>query len=174
METMVKPPRTGIEAFELLPEGTFCQLINDAIIMSPAPNTPHAIVQSNIHTDINNHVRRYGLGLLFFAPVDVYLDNKNVYQPDIFFIADKNRHLVKARGVFGAPDLVIEILSHDRNYDLVDKKKVYEKCGVKEYWVVDPVTKWCEGFTLNNGAFISLGESTGKLQLKLLDLQITY
>lgn len=48
METYVTPPRTGMEAFELMPEGTRCQLINDAIIMSPAPTTAHARVLSKI------------------------------------------------------------------------------------------------------------------------------
>jgi Uma2 family endonuclease len=104
----------------------------------------------------------------------VYLDEKNIFQPIILFIENERKHLIKERGIFGAPDLVIEILSYNRNYDLVDKKNVYEKRGVKEYWVVDPVTKWCEGFTLNNGSFISLGENKGKLYLKIFDLQITY
>ena len=48
METYIKPPRTGMEAFELMPEGTFCQLINDVIIMSPALTTSHALTQSKI------------------------------------------------------------------------------------------------------------------------------
>jgi hypothetical protein len=38
MQTYIKPPRTGMEAFELMPEGTLCQLINDVLIMSPAPH----------------------------------------------------------------------------------------------------------------------------------------
>lgn len=48
MQTFVRPPRTGMEAFELLPEGTHCQLINDVIVMSPAPTTPHFRTQSKI------------------------------------------------------------------------------------------------------------------------------
>ncbi len=48
METYIKPPRTGIEAFELMPEGTLCQLINDVLVMSPAPTTPHARAQNKI------------------------------------------------------------------------------------------------------------------------------
>ncbi len=48
MGTMIRPPRTGMEAFKLMPEGTFCQLINDALIMSPAPSINRAKVQNEI------------------------------------------------------------------------------------------------------------------------------
>ena len=47
METYIKPPRTGMEAFELMPEGTLCQLINDILIMSPAPTPSHQDFQNN-------------------------------------------------------------------------------------------------------------------------------
>ena len=67
----------------------------------------------------------------------------------------------------GAPDLVIEILSKgNRKYDLKDKKDVYEQSGVKEYWVVDPETKWCEGFILTVKKF--------QLSLQVIDLQISF
>ena len=55
METYVRPPRTGMEAFELMPEGTFCQLINEVIIMSPPPATSHARVQRKIFSLLNNY-----------------------------------------------------------------------------------------------------------------------
>ena len=70
--------------------------------------------------------------------------------------------------------MVIEILSEDRNYDLKKKKKVYEETGVIEYWVIDPETKWCEGFILENGAYQSLGEGNGKLTIKMFDLPISF
>lgn len=174
MHTLERPPRTGIEAFELLPEGTLCQLINDAIILSPAPNTPHARLQSKLFSKIYNLVENTHAGEVFFALVDVYLNNKNVYQPDIFFIAAENSNIIKDRGIYGAPDLVIEVLSADKNYDLVTKKAVYEKHGVKEYWVVDPLTKWCEGFILQEGHYVSVGENNGQMNVKLFDLLITF
>ncbi len=174
METYIKPPRTGIEAFELMPEGTLCQLINDKIVMSPAPTTPHARAQNKIFVTLYDAVEEMKLGEVFCAPVDVYLNNKNVYQPDIFYISNQKKEIIKNRGIFGAPDLIIEILSEDRNYDLRSKKTVYEKSGVKEYWVVDPETKWCEGFVLENKQFKSVGESTGNLTIRMFDLNITF
>jgi Uma2 family endonuclease len=174
METYIKPPRTGIEAFELMPEGTLCQLINDTLVMSPAPNTPHARTERKIFSQLNHYAEDCKLGEVFFAPVDVYLNNKNVYQPDIFYISNEKKEIIKNRGIFGAPDLIIEILSEDRNYDLRSKKTVYEKSGVKEYWVVDPETKWAEGFVLENNQFKSVGETTGNLTIRMFNLNITF
>ena len=171
---MVRPPRTGLEAFELLPEGTLCQLINNAIIMSPAPNTPHARLQNKIFNALFNYVGSNKRGEVFCAPVDVYLDERNVYQPDIFYIAADRLELIKKRGVFGAPDLVVEVLSENRKIDLVIKKKVYEFAGVKEYWVVDPETRWCEGFELSEGKFQSIGEATGVIAFRLLSLTVAF
>ena len=175
METMVRPPRTGLEAFELLPEGTLCQLINDAIIMSPAPTPNHQKTVRVINKQILRFVEKEDLGELLFAPVDVYLDGKNVFQPDIVFVSKQSVDIINwSKGIIGAPDLVIEILSADRKADLITKKKVYEQCGVKEYWVVDPLTNWCEGFELKDGTYHSLGEANGTMALKLLPLIVSF
>jgi Uma2 family endonuclease len=174
METYVKPPRTGMEAFELMPEGTRCQLINDYLIMSPAPTTPHARTQGKIFSVLNNYIEEKQLGEVYFAPVDVYLNQNNAFQPDIFYITSERKDIVQRKGIFGAPDLVIEILSEDRKYDLIKKKAVYEASGGKEYWVVDPDTKWCEGFVLENGAYKSLGEGQGQLAVQMFNLLISF
>ncbi len=175
METMVKPPRTGMEAFKLMPEGTYCQLINDVLIMSPAPTTPHARIQGKIYSILNNCVGQNQTGEVFFAPVDVYLNQKNAFQPDIFYIENESKDIIKESGVYGAPDLVIEILSKgNRKTDLIKKKNVYEAAGVKEYWVVDPQTKWCEGFILENQVYKSLGEGNGQLTIQMFQLSILF
>jgi Uma2 family endonuclease len=174
METYIKPPRTGIEAFELMPEGTLCQLINDVLVMSPAPTIPHARAQNKIFITLYDFVEQMEKGEVFCAPVDVYINNKNVYQPDIFYISNEKKEIIKNRGIFGVPDLIIEILSADRNYDLKKKKQVYEQCNVKEYWVVDPETKWAEGFVLENNQFKSVGETTANLTIRMFDSNITF
>lgn len=85
--------------------------------------------------------------------MDVYLNSTNIFQPDIFFISRERKNIIEERGIFGSPDLIIEILSFDRNSDLNTKKDVYKQSGVKEYGVVDPKTKWCEGFILENNQY---------------------
>ncbi len=174
MESLAHPPCTGLQAFELLPEGTRCQLINDSIIMSPTLLVPHALIKVEIAITLYNYVKENKAGIVMFTPIDVYMNQTNVYQPDIIFVSNEIQSILKKRGVFGAPDLVIELLSEDRKYDLVTKKAVYEKTGVKEYWVIDPETKWCEGFQLSDGKYTSLGESTGNFTIALLNLAIDF
>lgn len=163
-----------MEAFELMPEGTLCQLINNVLVMSPAPTTPHARIQNKIFTQLYDAVEQMQSGEVFCAPVDVYLNNKNVYQPDILFISAGRKNIIKRKGIAGAPDLVIEILSEDKMYDLKTKKDIYQQSGVKEYWVVDPETKWCEGFILENETYTSSGEANAQLTIRTLALTISF
>jgi len=176
METYIKPPRTGMEAFELMPEGTFCQLINDVLIMSPAPTPNHQSISGIIYEEISGFVRSQKLGKAFFSPIDVYLNDKNVFQPDIVFVAKDRLEIIDwKKGIMGAPDLVIEVLSKgNEKYDLNEKRIAYEVSGVKEYWVVDPETKWCEGFILEEVAYKSLGERYGQLTLQIISLTVSF
>lgn len=175
METYLKPPKTGIEAFELMPEGTLCQLINNTLVMSPAPTPAHQSVSAAIYQELAAFVKINNMGKLFYSPIDVYLNDKNIMQPDIVFVLKEREKIIDwNKGIFGAPDFIIEILSKGNySYDLNEKKKAYENAGVKEYWVVDPNTKWCEGFVLKNSFYQSLGEETGKLSTKMFNISIT-
>ena len=169
------PPRTLMEIFENLPEGTFAQLINNQIVMSPAPSNTHQKVLDKIYRELGNFVEKHSLGETRPAPFDVFLNRKNAYQPDIIFIANSNMDNLKENGFYGAPDLVIEVHSpateqHDRGV----KKEVYEKTGVKEYWMIDPVTKMAEGCYLENNAFLPLNGGVGIMNLKLIDLVLRF
>jgi Uma2 family endonuclease len=175
METVVTPPRTGMEAFRLMPEGTLCQLINDVLVMSPAPLMSHSDLLSKIFGELYHFSTKNKLGKVFCAPTDVYLNRTNAYQPDIIFIKAERLDIIKEDGVYGAPDLVIEILSKGtRKKDLGEKKAVYELEGVQEYWVLDPQSKWAEGFVLKGSNYVSLGASTGRIQFLMFDLEITF
>src|SRR5438093_3406214 len=97
--TYIKPPRTIQEVFESLPEGTLAQLINNQIIMSPAPTDNHQKVLIKISSQLFNYVEQHRLGEVRAAPYDVYLNRRNVYQPDIVFIANENLHKIKRNGL---------------------------------------------------------------------------
>ncbi len=86
----IPPLRTIMEVFQGLLEGTLAQLINNQIYMSPAPTTSHQSVLLKIGSQLYNNVEKNNLSKIFLAPVDVYLNRKNAYQPDIFFIANNN------------------------------------------------------------------------------------
>ncbi len=87
---------------------------------------------------LNKHVQNKNLGRIFSAPLDVVFSEKDVVDPDLFFISRSKEKLIQAKNIQGAPDFIIEILSENRNRDLVDKKGLYEKFSVKEYWIIDP------------------------------------
>lgn len=161
-----------VKDYKLLPEGAPCQLIEGELVMTPSPTTFHQIILGNLNEKIRTFVKEKSAGLVLFAPLDIYLDNENVFQPDIVFISKQRRDIVKDDGIHGAPDLVVEILSPPTAYyDIKKKYKVYEKAGVKEYWIVDPDMKNVELFSLTEqGKFpltISLSEQ-GTVQSGIL------
>lgn len=170
---VLNPPRTVFEVFDMLPEGTLCQIINNTLVMSPAPTNPHQEVLMKISGRMFHFIDTKELGELRVAPFDVYIDEENVFQPDIVFIATKNKHLLKDKGLFGAPDLVIEILSPGtKKYDLGPKKDVYEKNDVKEYWAVDPVSKEVLFYQLQHGSFVEMPTQKATIQSQLLGVSI--
>ncbi|MFN3315693.1 MAG: Uma2 family endonuclease, partial [Raineya sp.] len=137
----------------------------------PAPNTEHQEISRDLEFCLLLHTKEHKLGKVFDAPFDVILDENNVVQPDIVFIANENlQHLTK-RGLEGVPDLVVEIISPSTFYrDSVEKKDLYEKFGVKEYWIVEPANQVVEIFTLKNQKYIlhQFVAEQGKVQSKLL------
>jgi len=169
------PPRTILQAYRSLPEGIMAQLIQNQIIMSPAPLDKHQRISMELSSELVYHVKTQKLGTVRYAPYDVYFDRENVYQPDILFISDERKHLIEKDGLYGAPDLIIEILTPSTaKYDLKEKKKVYEKYGVKEYWIVNPEDNNVAGFTLEKGKFIPLPTSVGKIQSVLLGWMVEF
>jgi Uma2 family endonuclease len=79
------------------------------------------------------------LGVLYDAPFDVYLSEIDFFQPDLLIVLNENRRILTDAGAEGAPDFVVEVLSaKTRQLDLVNKKRVYARMGVKELWITDP------------------------------------
>ena len=98
-----------------------------------------------------------------------FLDNRNAFQPDIIFIANENLYKIREDGIYGAPDLIIEILlPGTAQYDKGKKKKVYESNAVKEYWIIAPADNLSEGFFFEKEQFASLRKATAQIQSKLL------
>ena len=108
--------------------------------MAPAPNRFHQQVALNTAILIRQWIDSDGgEGRVYVAPFDVYLDNENVFQPDILYIRPDNFGILTDAGCEGAPDLIIEILSpRTRDIDLGPKKKIFAAKGVKEMWIIDP------------------------------------
>jgi Uma2 family endonuclease len=111
--------------------------------------------------------KQKGIGEVFAAPVQVILEEGEVYQPDLSFILKDHLEIIKEDAIEGTPDLIIEVLSADTAYfDLRHKKKAYAKYGVKEYWIVDPMEQGIEIFENRNEDFVLLASATGKGQVR--------
>ena len=175
METIVRPPKTIFEVHQSLPEGTLCQLINNQLIMSPAPTDIHQKVLLEVAYLLMTHLKEKKIGTVRISPSDVYLSKRNVFQPDIYFVANESVKKFEENGFHGSPDLVIEILSPaTAKYDLEDKKDIYEQYGVKEYWCIDPADKSVQGWTLQNGEFVSLPAADAIIKSQLLGKEFPF
>lgn len=153
MPTEVKRKMTALE-YESLPEGPPQQLIGGEIIMSPSPNPIHQQIIVELTTLFQNYVSKYGSGYVYVSPIDVFLKENEVYQPDIIFISTERKNIIEEK-IKGAPDLVVEVLSPSTAYyDLTHKKNIYEETGVKEFWVVDSEGKTVEIYENVNKTFI--------------------
>ena len=123
---------------------TPCQLINGELIMSPSPNPYHQTVASNLNDILKAFARKTG-GMCFFSPLDLYIDKKNVFQPDLILLSEEGKKYITKRGIEGPPDIVVEVISPSNSYtDRYDKKVAYQKFKVKEYWIVDPANQTLE------------------------------
>jgi Uma2 family endonuclease len=120
-------------------DGKRHEIIEGDHYMTPAPKTKHQRASANLASAMIFLVKQKGLGLVLTAPCDVILSDENVVQPDILFISEERAAIVTEDNIRGAPDIVVEILSEStRKKDEVTKRKLYERFGVQEYWLVDP------------------------------------
>jgi Uma2 family endonuclease len=135
---VVEKKKATYADYAKLPEGANYQLIDGEIIEMPSPTVPHQTVVKNLAFEFEKFVREKKNGRILFAPMDVYFDDDNTFQPDVLFISNKRKKIISGKFIDGAPDLVVEVLSPGTAYyDLKKKKHGYEKFGVKEYWIID-------------------------------------
>ena len=171
------PPRTIMEVYKNLPEGTLAELIDNVIYMSPSPVKNHQQVLQTIFRRLSESIEDSKKGEVIIAPFDVYFDvTSNAVQPDIIVILEGNNGYSKPDSHFhGVPDLIIEIFSPgNKEYDLVKKKDLYERFGVKEYWIVDPQTKISLGYSLQGTHYVKISEEKNKISFTLLNLTILF
>ena len=126
------------------------ELINgQVVLMSPQPSLNHVTIVNNISVLFGNFLK--GKTCRPFPDgAAVYLTEKDCFVPDFIVVCDPKK--IKYNGIYGAPDLVVEVLSpstakRDKSY----KKQVYEQCGVREYWLVSPNEKSVEQYLLTEG-----------------------
>jgi Uma2 family endonuclease len=121
--------------------------------MSPSPTAKHQLISQQVEhklmgTCFSNYV-------IFLAPMDVILSDKEVRQPDIIMLHRDRLSLVTKRGIEGPPDLVVEVLSaHSIKRDKQTKLKSYARHGIEEYWIIDISNEALEQYVLNNSMYV--------------------
>lgn len=130
-----------------IPEDGFRhEIIDGEEFMTPAPSSDHQNVVGALNEILRGHARRKGLGRVFASPIDVVLSPHDVVQPDVVFVSTERLSAVDPQGgIHAAPDLVVEVLSPSTtSVDRGAKQSLYERSGVKEYWIVDGAAQLVE------------------------------
>ena len=137
---MPMPQITWDDVQQLPDDGNRYEAIEGALYMTPAPSVRHQRIVFRLQRELARVLVDLGYGELLFAPIGVrFPATQEGVQPDILFVSNERRGIVAPDELKGAPDLIVEILSPStaaRDRDL--KRRLYQRQGVAEYWIVDP------------------------------------
>lgn len=140
-------------------DGRYELIDGEAFLMAPAPLIEHQEVAGEVFRQLANQLDSQPCRP-YIAPVDVRLPHKDeadaaidtVVQPDVLVVCDPTK--IDRRGVRGAPDWLLEVLSPSTAaHDQIAKRRTYERAGVREYWLVHPVDRTLTVYVLDNGQY---------------------
>jgi Uma2 family endonuclease len=156
--------RATVEEFWSLPESVLpVEYINGEIIMSPTPTALHQRVILRMAMVLQQFVIQHERGEVFISPLDVSLPTGDVVQPDIFFLDPKQAERARTTDrVKDVPPFLVEVLSPGSvAHDTIRKRALYERNGVREYWIVNPKARSIAQLVLRKKQYVlnELGES---------------
>ncbi len=155
--------------YEVLPaDGRRYELHEGELSVTPAPSPQHQQILANLNEIVRQHVKSHDLGKVFFAPIDCILGETTVVQPDLVYLDNSRLSIVSARGLEGAPTLVVEILSPTTTLiDRSTKRQLYARYGVPDYWIVDPEARVIEAYGLSDGGYQLAVRAAGREPVSL-------
>jgi Uma2 family endonuclease len=146
LRTTAEDYRTRTPAFGT---GARYELIAGELLPMTAPSRYHQKISGNLYRLIDVFLEDNPMGDVYAAPFDVYLDDINVFQPDLVFVSNARASILRPEGAVGAPDLVIEILSPSTaRLDKQTKRPILARLGAREFWLVDPVLRQAQVYDL--------------------------
>lgn len=148
------------EDYLLFPDdGRRHELIEGDHYVTPSPATKHQKISRNLLGLFYLYLQRTKAGQIFSAPMDVVLSHQDVVQPDLLYISSVQSSIITEKNIQGAPDLVVEILSETtRRIDEIIKRKLYERFGVQEYWIIDPELESVKVYRLTDDGYVRAAE----------------
>jgi Uma2 family endonuclease len=147
--------------FLLFPDdGQRHELIDGEHYVTPSPNTRHQRISARLHLLIGGWLEQHPVGQVFYAPFDVVFSRFDVVEPDLLYLSNERAaDVLTDKHVAGVPELVIEIGSPGtRQRDETLKRRLYERTGVVEYWVVDPELDAIRVYRRGGDAFLRAQE----------------
>jgi Uma2 family endonuclease len=155
------------------------ELLEGEFVKKQSASIAHQRTLRKLVDIVNAHVTQKKLGEVFFAPIDVFLDDESVLVPDLVFVSSAKASLVTGDGIMGVPDLMVEIISPSSiRRDRFQKFRLYKQFAVTEYWLIDPANQSIEihhyDATEKDYDLFSFGVSKGEVRSKVLpELTIT-
>jgi Uma2 family endonuclease len=135
-------------------DGKRHEIIDGDHYVNPAPSTYHQAVSRRIQFQLYSKIELAGLGSVIYAPVDVQLSETDIVQPDLVVVLAENRIITPTK-VKGSPEHLIEIISPStETNDRRLKRNLYERFGVREYWIVDPFDHALTQLVLTDGKYV--------------------
>lgn len=135
-------------------DGRRYEILEGELYVTPSPSRAHQRFALNLLVVLPAYVKARNAGEVFIAPFDVILEKTSVVVPDLLFVSRERLGIVTDRGVEGAPDLVVEVLSPGTaRRDRVEKAQLYARHGVAQYWLADPDARTLEVFELAGGTY---------------------
>jgi Uma2 family endonuclease len=139
-------------------DGRRYEVIDGELYVTPPPIERHQFAGATHFGYLWQWVHPRGLGRVYSAPLGVVLDDENGLQPDIVYVSRERLGIVVERGIEGAPDLVVEILSPStQSRDRGVKMRRYAASGVQHYWIVDPRARALEAYQLGENGYDRAG-----------------
>ena len=131
------------------------EIIGGEKIMAPAANPTHGSIIGRLYAFLFSYLDAKNAGYAFVDDVDVYLPQGPLFKPDLIVVLEKNSSIIDwNKGIYGAPDMLVEVLSYStRRKDFTIKKNTYEASGVREYWIVDPWARIIDVYLLRDGKY---------------------
>lgn len=138
-------------------DGKRYEILDGDLVVSPSSSRDHQVVLQRIIFAFRRQLFERGIAHVFFAPFDTILSPQRVVVPDMMVVRRERQAIVQERGVEGAPDLVLEVMSTRPSLDRIRKFRIYAKTGIPEYWLVDPIGKTIEVYVLDDGEYHLIG-----------------
>ena len=152
----------------LLPDdGKRYQIIEGELFMTPPPGFSHQRATTRLAGILYQYLNKNPIGEVICAPFAVVLSDIHVVEPDLVYVSNAKKNLIKERGIFGSPDLVVEVLSKgNKKMDRTKKFKLYAQFKVPRCWIVDPMEKTMEMYELVKGEYQLIAKKQGNEIIK--------